>query len=571
VIRDQFLRVVGCGLTLQERVRWHRTPAGTTDLDADQQNRLRLWRSWFQTEESWSIFIQSIKLSEKQLVRLRNADNTVARGVSWIAVLERLWVYLQGHDCKPSIRETIPETIASPIVNFAWRELSRRLQPLSVRLFSPRATAALRRSLLHRLMFTTAPILTWEMQSAVSDIKVAMTLKTKEEFHEYFLAGGPSRRLLKLFEVYPGLARLLAVQIAFWIQFTEDFACHAIDFARRRRVPWNDCYLIADLFPDISDPHIGNRTALRVKFFSSKQFVYKPRAGVCEIAWFALLDSLNHQGFPARFRILRVNGSGDHCWMEFARARKCRTLAQQKHFYFRAGALLYLTHLLHGIDFHSENVVAAQDQPLFVDCETLMHPEPFLPSVMRLQGHSILRTGLLPIGGDALEVSPRERATALSVKPPAPGFYIGPANVSRFLDQIVQGFREMHQFLRANADRIKRVNSLVIQLHELQARRVYRPSRQYYGLAKGSLSPSLLRNGVDKSVFLSASCLNGQSADSMTRREINALENLDIPVFYRVPPVVRLNISNEEAANSIRAIRRAFCHASSSRASVLPH
>ena len=70
-------------------------------------------------------------------------------------------------------------------------------------------------------------------------------------------------------------------------------------------------------------------------------------------------------------------------------------------FYIRLGRLLSLLYVLQANDFHYENLIAAGDHPVLIDCESFFNGEaasdaasvsPIAPFVAR----SVLNTGLLP-------------------------------------------------------------------------------------------------------------------------------------------------------------------------------
>ena len=69
-----------------------------------------------------------------------------------------------------------------------------------------------------------------------------------------------------------------------------------------------------------------------------------------------------------------------------------------------------LVYLLQGSDCHSENLIAAGEDPVLVDCETLLDPWPRAADrqgdggrqrarLNRLMRDSVLTTGLLPDAG----------------------------------------------------------------------------------------------------------------------------------------------------------------------------
>jgi type 2 lantibiotic biosynthesis protein LanM len=117
-----------------------------------------------------------------------------------------------------------------------------------------------------------------------------------------------------------------------------------------------------------------------------------------------LLGWLNHHGQQPAFRTLDVIDRGDHGWVEFIAAQTCQSEDEVQRFWERQGSYLALLHALHAVDFHCENLIAMGEHPVFLDLETLFHPD-----IAGIQGQnadqiaggalgsSVLRVGLLPI------------------------------------------------------------------------------------------------------------------------------------------------------------------------------
>jgi len=130
--------------------------------------------------------------------------------------------------------------------------------------------------------------------------------------------------------------------------------------------------------------------------------------------------------------------------MEAVRSAPCRTTDQVERFYFRAGALAFVIHLLRGVDFHAGNLIAAGPQPVFVDCESLLHPSSFLPSYARGEEGSILRTGLFPLKKDVPSFSAFGSGNPGKHCPRLGEHLI---HTSEFVERLVAGFRALHQFV----------------------------------------------------------------------------------------------------------------------------
>ena len=89
-----------------------------------------------------------------------------------------------------------------------------------------------------------------------------------------------------------------------------------------------------------------------------------------------LLTWLNTAGAPIILRPLRVLDRHTHGWVECAEPAPCADRAAVTRYYQRAGALMCLAYVLQGSDCHAENLIAAGEDPVLVDCETLLDPWP---------------------------------------------------------------------------------------------------------------------------------------------------------------------------------------------------
>ncbi|MFE2751085.1 type 2 lanthipeptide synthetase LanM family protein [Actinosynnema sp. NPDC059335] len=145
------------------------------------------------------------------------------------------------------------------------------------------------------------------------------------------------------------------------------------------------------------DPHARGRSVAVLTFADGRKVVYKPRPVALHgafadlLAWFDGHTRLD-------LRLPRVLGRPGYGWLEFVAHRPCADVTEVGRFYQRLGALLALLYAVDGTDMHYENLVAAGDQPVLVDVETLFHPTVGLPAdpAVRALARSVHRTAVLP-------------------------------------------------------------------------------------------------------------------------------------------------------------------------------
>jgi hypothetical protein len=281
--------------------------------------------------------------------------------------------------------EPVPfEDLLWPIVLAAWPELERRVGDRLSRLFSDPARTALQYGLLKRLaaagarglfadfsifrhLWGTAPgAYTWPFWSAES-----------REIYDQFVADWPNGRGRDFFQARPVAARLIGTAVLSWLDGTAEFVQRldrdlpalAETFAAGRELG-----PVTTLKAGLSDPHRGGRQVMIFGFADDTKVVYKPKDLRVDLAWAVLLRWLQDHKAPVTLRAPQVLARDSYGWTEFIAADDAVAEHDRAIFYRRAGGLLALFHLLRGIDFHFENVIARRGCPVPVDFETLLHP-----------------------------------------------------------------------------------------------------------------------------------------------------------------------------------------------------
>ena len=202
-----------------------------------------------------------------------------------------------------------------------------------------------------------------------------------DALYRRFVGHMQSGGLLAFFELHPVLGRRLAEQptntpprwvnscVGLWL-----ICRHCSGCGRWRTRAGGRC--VAGL----SDPHRGGRQVFAVTFANGRRLIYKPKDMGIDVAYNALLTWLNAAGAPITLRPLLVLDRQTHGWVECADPAPCADRAAVTRYYHRAGALMCLVHLLQGSDCHAENLIAAGEDPVLVDCETLLDPWPRWPT-----------------------------------------------------------------------------------------------------------------------------------------------------------------------------------------------
>ncbi|WP_135851115.1 type 2 lanthipeptide synthetase LanM family protein [Halorussus salinus] len=247
-------------------------------------------------------------------------------------------------------------------------------------------------------------------------------------YYEAFVAGALDDGLREFFVEYAFLSRLLASILDQWVATVEEFcgrlARDAPELAERfgddgegsgddERLGGDEGLGDVTRIDVVGDYHEGGRASLRVGFSSGVTLAYKPREMRVTSAFYDLLawvndqsrteqSSANSSGLP-ELRTLDCLAREEYGWLEWAETDECATAEEVERFYRRAGVLIAMLYALRFGDGHADNVVAAGDQPVVVDAETLAEPEipperaPHMDrAVKRVADESVVGTGLIP-------------------------------------------------------------------------------------------------------------------------------------------------------------------------------
>ncbi|MEM7592879.1 MAG: type 2 lanthipeptide synthetase LanM family protein [Cyanobacteria bacterium P01_A01_bin.83] len=406
--------------------------------------------------------------------------------------------------------------------------------------------------------------------------------KQYDKFINKMLSG----ELLSFFQEYSVLARLTATVTDFWINNT-------CEFIQRLASDWSDIQTtfqesgelgkVIAIQTGLSDLHHNGRSVIAVSFTSGLKLIYKPKDLSLDEAFFQLLDWLNRKGIPQPLKLLQLLNRSHYGWVEYVEHLPCPDKQAAMRYYQRSGMILCLLYALSGGDFHRENIIACGEQPVLIDLEMLMSAVPreeesldgktnALDLAFEQFTYSVLSTSFLPkweLGRDGLvydasglggsggqqthfcksvwqnintdgmvlhqeyvKTMPKSNLPMLNDIRLSPNDYV---------EELVDGFCQMYQFLIAHRETLLAVNSPLAKLAHQRIRSIFRPSQVYASLIEQTLQPKYLRDGVDFSIaldILSKSLLKFASKPNtwqIVAAETQALAHLDIPLFTAYP------------------------------------
>jgi lantibiotic modifying enzyme len=267
--------------------------------------------------------------------------------------------------------------------------------------------------------------------------------------------------------------------------------------------------------------------------FRNGQVVYKPRSGRSESDWFSFVRWVNRQGFVPSLRTVQFLQRRDYCWTEFVEHLPCESKNEAHWYYRRAGGVVCAAYLLGAIDCHRDNLIAARDQPVLIDTETLFHPNADRTS--QHKDWSVIRTGLLRMskGSACSEVGAFAVTSIGKHTPTLKGELL---LASSYSTDVLRGFRAMWNIIGQPRSKTRAAfRRRLRRLSDRSWRRIYRSTRTYFEICDRSLGPDALRSGLGRTQTIALGLLRPGVSAPIILQEISAIGRLDVPYFLEPP------------------------------------
>ncbi len=481
----------------------------------------------------------------------------------------------------PGVDPAMPlpfEQVLAPLVGRTVDALLATLgqaHPAFAERLAPAAIGMIERSLLHRLVSCSVPMLLgafndcrppgFTLLSRFLDGEVRAANPEEgasrvryDGFVADMLAGGFERLRLS----HPVFAHVLDTE-------TGHFHDHLVEAAGRLFADLpaivrilggeGDPGAIRSLHLTLSDPHRHGRSVMIFAFESGLSIVYKPRDLALDAAFHAFWQRCEPSATRPAF-LLR----GDYGWMQAIEPVAPATPAEQRELDTASGRLLAVLYLLGATDCHFENFIVRGGELVMIDAETALHPALSGQPVDRAhlgdpwEWDSVVRPGLLPYwihapeGDGACDVSAlgwrgavrgnfaRQRwralntdAMTLASEPVMPDAEASDSPAID-LDALSDGFAAMYRNLVERRGALKESDELRA-LGAARARFVLRGTMQYGTMLQKSLVPHCLESFAAYRAHFEQLPVLVDATDPHWARlreaEIAALERRDIPYF----------------------------------------
>lgn len=478
--------------------------------------------------------------------------------------------------------------LIAPIVNFAVSRVNLAAGDPLHALFAPAA--------LHRMQCQLANLLSWyarqtfqlefqlfrlKNQSAFSKLisEVISAQEPENQLYRQFVSGILRDGWIRFFGEYSSLARIVTTLTFNWINNTTEFV-------QRLERDYDEIAghfganatpgLLTEYQGGASDTHNQGKSVVLLTFESGLKLVYKPKNTELEQVWSEFINWFNSTGLQPNLKPLDVINKGSYGWVGFVEFAECASKSEVSEYYRRIGSLIGIVFMLHGNDFHQENLIASGAYPVPVDLESVMHHEGktvvdgfgenarfLLSSHFR---NSVLRTALLPawveakngvlfdvsgIGGAGQGESPYQHlkwenintdtmktslvTSGFTENKNIPVFDGQKQMPEAFANEIIEGFTSFYRHVLLHK------NQVPVHLFKgKELRFIFRATRVYSLINKSMLNPKFMRLGIDRSIqleLLGRAFLHDRVLGScwpVFRSEVMQMEACDIPIFLSV-------------------------------------
>lgn len=586
-------------LTLEERARGVRPVKGTREPGETGRLRLDCWKrqSPFDQEDWLARRLALDGLDEEQLARLLDESPEEVRARAsgppgWLIELQRAFA-APPPSAGPAIVPGALEGAASraflemirPLTDRARERLEEHAREIAGGRAAPFDPAEVTLLLWPAM---EGPLVTMLSRTLVLELHVARVegrlegAAPEERFQSFARALRDPRFALAILQEYPVLARQIVTFLDRWVESSRELLEHLCAEApalRETFSPERDPGRLTALDGGAGDPHRGGRSVLIATFASGLRLVYKPRPLAVDVHFQELLVWVDQRSGLPPFRPLRLLDRGDHGWVEFVEAEPCVSEAEVWRFHLRLGGLLALFYALEATDVHFENLIASGEHPVPIDLECLFHPrirpvtaQPDLRIVNQVLPSSVVGVGLLPfrieagedyegfdISGLAAvegEMSPQrvlqwekpatDEMVAVRRRVPLSGGSNRPRLGDREVDtldyaeSLVEGFTTMYRALTRHRNEL---SDLLDLFASDPVRTVLRATRGYHLLWFESFHPDMLRDALDRDLFLDHLWVDMDEHPHLVRPlpfERRDLLDGDIPAFGSRPGSVDL-------------------------------
>lgn len=306
----------------------------------------------------------------------------------------------------------------------------------------------------------------------------------------------------QMFNTYPLLIKKLMnivnMHIMNFCSIISNFSRDIKLISEKFEIP-SDRLMIKHLSGNLSDPHNGGKSVMRIELSSGDVIYYKPRSMAIDNAWARFVDRLIQSGFPTKMYAPKVLDMGSYGYMKEIVYISNSSEKEAKEYYTNAGGLCCVVTMLGGSDFHHENIIACGTVPVLIDVETIITPKPAplygLASVMKNEGISthVGRTLMLQRWVGDTAISSRDIGGFTSEQITDKNIPAVKKGAEFYINEFISGYSMAYDFLLSQKQMILQAGWLN-DFADCQFRYVFRRTSLYYSLIKHFYSATFMRS-----------------------------------------------------------------------------
>ena len=365
-------------------------------------------------------------------------------------------------------------------------------------------------------------------------------------------------------EIYRCVTELLEDLVVYYAEIIDNYQHEYDDIKRVLQIPDGEIKII-HIETGLGDGHNRGRQVVKITLEQGTSFLYKPHSMENDEAYYKLLSWLE-KGTHISQKYVPLVSYKNHGWCGIVSTDTCKTRQELEQYYERFGVHLFLTWILGTRDLHFENVIASGAYPVMVDLEVLLSAndnkaQTMQDAVLMELSKSVLFSGLLPyyhwnkegegidgsaLGGKDGQVYPFKIPTIVDDKTSnmrveyihpvthaannlatLQGDFVSPA---RYEAEIHRGFMMAYQAVVVDKDAFLQEAEI---LQNVRIRYLVADTQRYSMLLNSSYHPSLLRDPIEREIFLHAIWMGRDDAEApMVAYEVQSMAHGDIPLFY---------------------------------------
>ncbi|MGG0337192.1 type 2 lanthipeptide synthetase LanM [Priestia aryabhattai] len=422
--------------------------------------------------------------------------------------------------------------------------------------------------------------------------------KTPEERYNYFFEELVVDDLFQksLYGKYPELIRALDQYLNNTVNYINEILDNTVTEKKElvKKMNIKKELILKNIEFSHGDSHNNNKTVAKLKFENDLCLMYKPRTLENEEAYEKLIHWLDKEmpEFKAPYAA-RVHTKNNFGYMEFISRKECSSEKSINNFYYKMGELVAILYSLNSKDFHGENIIAYDEDPVLIDLETLLHKVEMvdrkkissyentltsiinsvatisiLPTtIINRQENLVMEVGAMNSGKsrkspyktqelkgrntDSIRIeNVYKEIDVIDSSPKYKGAYISADN---YITDIKKGFIETYKWIEENRERY--YTKIEALFGQYKSRYIYRSTNNYTQLIETSYHPDLLHNKIDRyiylhRVFMITDYKNNKTFTDICKLEVQEMINGDIPMYnIKNNSTVISNMHNDTVMN----------------------